>query len=293
LRASQHDYGQGARAGLAYLVSEELGLAVEQVEIIGPDTALTPPTGPTTASRQTFLSGNATVMACRALKEDLLAHAAEALGAEPAGLQLRGDRVVDPRSGSEIPLASLGERWTVERRYTAPHSTPLLEIGERSRRPEGESRPTHWCYAYSTQVAIVEVDPSSGEVKVLTIISANDLGKVINRQAAEGQVHGGVMMGLGFALSEEFVVEHGINLTNSLHKCHLPTAAQTPEIVSILLEVPHPFGPLGAKGFAETPSLATAPAILNAIYDAVGVRITKLPADRRAVRSAMLAEGGL
>ncbi len=291
LRASQHDFGQGARAGLAYLVSEELGLAVEQVEIIGPDTALTPPTGPTTASRQTFLTGNATVMACRALKEDLLAHAAEALGAEPAGLILRGDRVVEPRSGNEIPLASLGERWTVERRYTAPHSTPLLEDGAPSRLAEGESRPTHWCYAYGTQVAIVEVDPLSGEVKVRTIISANDVGKVINRQAAEGQVHGGVMMGLGYALSEEFVVEQGINLTDSLHKCRLPTAAQTPEIVSILLEVPHPFGPQGAKGFAEAPSLATAPAILNAVYDAIGVRITKLPADRRAVRSAILARG--
>ncbi|MCJ7511756.1 MAG: molybdopterin-dependent oxidoreductase, partial [Anaerolineales bacterium] len=292
LLASQHDYGQGARAGLAYLVSEELGLPLERVEVIGPDTALTPPTGPTTASRQTFLSGNATVMACRALKQELLAHAAEALGAEPAGLVLRGDRVLDPRSGSEIPLASLGERWTVERRYTAPRSAPLLEEGAPSRFPEGESRPTHWCYAYSTQVAIVEVDPSSGEVKVQTIISVNDLGKVINRQAAEGQIHGGVMMGLGFALSERFDVENGINLTDSLHKCHLPTAAQTPEIVSILLEVPHPFGPQGAKGFAEAPSLATAPAILNAIYDAVGVRITSLPADRRSVRSALLARGG-
>ena len=98
-------------------------------------------------------------------------------------------------------------------------------------------------------------------------------------------------MGLGYALSEEFVVEHGINFTDSLHKCHLPTAAQTPEIVSILLEVPHPFGPQGAKGFAEAPSLATAPAILNAIYDAIGVRITRLPANRSAVRSAILARG--
>ncbi len=98
-------------------------------------------------------------------------------------------------------------------------------------------------------------------------------------------------MGLGYALSERFEVRDGVNLTDSLHKCRLPTAAQTPEIIPILLEVPHPFGPQGAKGFAEAPSLATAPAILNAIYDAVGIRITSLPADRGAVRSALLARG--
>jgi CO/xanthine dehydrogenase Mo-binding subunit len=94
-------------------------------------------------------------------------------------------------------------------------------------------------------------------------------------------------MGLGYALSEEFVVEGGINLTNSLHKCRLPTADQTPEVVPVVVEVPHPLGPRGAKGFAEAPSLATAPAVVNAIYDAIGVRITTLPADKKRVRAAL------
>jgi CO/xanthine dehydrogenase Mo-binding subunit len=161
--------------------------------------------------------------------------------------------------------------------------------GEASRyhRSDFESQPTHWCYAYNTQVAVVEVDEATGEVKVLTVISANDVGKAINRQAIEGQIHGGVMMGLGFALSERFVVENGVNLTDTLYKCRLPQPDQTPEIIPIILEVPHPDGPRGAKGFAEAPSLATAPAILNAIYDAVGVRITSLPADKKKVRAAI------
>jgi CO/xanthine dehydrogenase Mo-binding subunit len=288
LRASQHDYGQGARAGLVQLVARELGVKPGRIELIGPDTALTPPTGPTTASRQTFLTGNAVVMACQALKQEIFGHAAEVLEVDPAGLELRQDRVVDPDSGREVPLGELGERFVVERRYTPPRSAPLLE-GEASHvgQPDFESRPTHWCYAYNTQVAVVEVDTTSGEVRVLTVISANDVGKIINRQAIEGQIHGGVMMGLGYALSEEFVVEQGINLTDSLHKCRLPTADQTPDIIPVIVEVPHPLGPQGAKGFAEAPSLATAPAILNAIYDAVGVRITALPADKKKVKAAL------
>jgi aldehyde oxidoreductase len=290
LRASQHEYGQGARAALVKLAADELHLPVDRIELIGPDTALTPPTGPTTASRQTFLSGNAVVMACQALKEEIFSHAAEALDADPASLELRADRVVDIDSGREVPLAELGERFIVERRYTPPRSAPLLEEeASHYGQSDFESRPTHWCYAYNTQVAVVEVDITSGEVKVLTVISANDVGKILNRQAIEGQIHGGVMMGLGHALSEEFIVEQGINLTDSLHKCHLPGADQTPDIIPVIVEVPHPLGPKGAKGFAEAPSLATAPAIVNAIYDAVGVRITSLPADKKKVRAALHA----
>jgi len=288
LRASQHEYGQGARAGLVQLAASELGLPVSQIEIIGPDTALTPPTGPTTASRQTFLSGNAVLMACRALKDEIFGQVAEVLDVAPQKLALRQDKVVDTDSGREVPLAELGERFVVERRYSPPPTAPLLE-GEASHYglPDFQSRPTHWCYAYNTQVAVVEVDPDTGEVKVLTVVSANDVGKAIHRQAIEGQIHGGVMMGLGYALSEEFVVEQGINRTDSLHKCRVPLADQTPEIIPVIVEVPHPFGPLGAKGFAEAPSLATAPAILNAIYDAVGVRITSLPADKKRVKAAL------
>jgi CO/xanthine dehydrogenase Mo-binding subunit len=290
LRASQHEYGQGARAALVQLVSEELGLPPDRIRLIGPDTALTPPTGPTTASRQTFLTGNATVMACQALKEEVYSHAAEVLDADPAGLELQVDRVVDTRSGREVALAALGERFVVERRYTPPRSAPLLE-GETSHygQPDFESRPTHWCYAYNTQVAVVEVDTQSGEVNVLTLISASDVGRILNRQAIEGQIHGGAMMGLGHALSEEFVVENGINLTDSLHKCHLPGAKDTPDIIPVIVEVPHPLGPKGAKGFAEAPSLATAPAIANAIYDAIGVRITRLPANKKRVKEALEA----
>jgi len=95
------------------------------------------------------------------------------------------------------------------------------------------------------------------------------------------------MMGVGFALSEQFVIEKGVNLTDSLHKCRLPLANMVPEIIPVIVEVPHPLGPQGVKGFAEAPSLATAPAILNAIYNAAGIRIRDLPADRKRVKEAL------
>jgi len=133
----------------------------------------------------------------------------------------------------------------------------------------------------------VEVDPRTGEVKVLKIIAANDVGKALNPQIIKGQIAGGVMMGLGYALSEHFLIDKGINLTDSLHKVRVPTADATPEIIPVIVEVPHPFSPQGMKGFAEAPSLATAPAILNAIYDAVGVRVRDIPADKEKVRAAL------
>lgn len=286
LKASQHEYGQGAHATLAMLVADELGMPLEDIEVMGPDTAVTPETGPTTASRQTFLTGNAALMACRAMKEEILGRAAELLDADPKFLRLEGARVHHPDSGRSTELSELGERFVVERRYHAPESAPLLEdLPSQFGQPGFTSRATHWCYAYNTQAAVVAVDPLSGKVEVLTILSANDVGRIINRQAIEGQIHGGVMMGLGYALSENFVVEQGINLTDSLHKCRVPGAGATPDIRPIVLEVPHPVGPRGVKGFAEAPSLATAPAILNAVYDAVGVRINDIPIDAKQLRT--------
>ncbi|MCI0520662.1 MAG: molybdopterin-dependent oxidoreductase [Chloroflexi bacterium] len=289
VRHSQHEYGQGAQVGLARLVIKELGVEAEDIQLIGPDTALTPPTGPTTASRQTFLTGNALVRAARALKEEVTARAAEELEQPPDELEIRGDRVVHPPTEKSIALASLGERFVVERSFAPPDSQQMHEVGVRSKygQPDFVSIPTHACYAYNTQAAVVEVDERSGEVKVLTIVAAVDVGKTLNQEAVVGQVYGGVMMGLGMALSEQFLVENGINLTDTLHKVRLPSADKTPHIMPVIVEVPHPLGPEGVKGFAEAPSLATAPAILNAIYDAVGVRIKSTPADKQRVLAAL------
>jgi CO/xanthine dehydrogenase Mo-binding subunit len=148
----------------------------------------------------------------------------------------------------------------------------------------------HWCYAYGTQAAIVEVDEATGDVRVLKVIAAHDVGRIINRRAVEGQIEGGVVMGVGYALSEQYVVKEGFNITDTLLKCGLVTADRAPEVVVLPVEVPHPDGPLGLKGLAEAPSLPTAPAILNAVYDAVGVRISSLPATKEKVLEALRAK---
>ncbi|HEY3344305.1 MAG TPA: molybdopterin cofactor-binding domain-containing protein [Anaerolineaceae bacterium] len=295
VRASQHEYGQGARMGLITLASSQLGIPAERIRVTVPDTAETPPTGPTTASRQTFLTGNALVLACRELKADLFGHAAEHIGADPGGLQILGEFVVDPASGRQVALRELGERFVVARRYSSPHSDGLLPEGEASHygEPGFQSRVTHFCYAYGTQVAVVEADEVTGEVQVLSLVSANDVGKILNRQAIEGQIQGGALMGLGFALSEQFILEKGINLTDSLEKVGLPLPSATPEILCAIVEVPHPEGPDGLKGFAEAPSLATAGAIANAIYDALGVRVTSLPANPAHVLQALAERSDL
>ncbi len=131
------------------------------------------------------------------------------------------------------------------------------------------------------------MDITTGTVNVLTVISANDLGKVLNRQAVEGQIHGSVSQGMGYALSEKFEIKDGVNTTTTLNQIKMPTADQTPDVIPVLVEVPHPDGPQGAKGFAEAPSLPTPPAILNAVYDAVGIRIRTLPADRKKILGAL------
>ena len=290
IRHSQHEYGQGSQTGLITLASRELGITADKISVYGPDTALTPPTGPTTASRQTFMTGNALVMASQALKEELFNRAADHLDVTPSKLKFQGSKIIDPETGKSVELKELGDHFQMEKKYVPPDSAQIFEASYVSKwgTPEFVSKPTHFCYAYTTQAAIVAVDPESGEVTVLKVLASADVGKIINKAAIEGQIHGGVMMGIGMALSEQFIVEQGINTTDSLHKVRLPTAEMTPEIIPLIVEVPHPLGPQGAKGFAEAPSLATAPAVLNAIYDAIGVRIHDVPADKKRVKEALL-----
>jgi CO/xanthine dehydrogenase Mo-binding subunit len=195
---------------------------------------------------------------------------------------------VDKDSGNGVEIKELGDQIMVEREYVSPTTDQILE-DEPSRygKRDFKSMVTHVMYSYTAQVAVVEVDLKTGDVKVLQIISANDVGKALNPQIITGQIEGAAIMGLGYGLTENFVVEEGINRTDSLHKVNIPTAADVPEIKSVIVEVPHPFSPQGMKGFAEAPSLATAPAILNAIYDAIGVRIRDIPADKHKIRAAL------
>lgn len=271
------DIGQGSNTVITQICADALGLPVAQFDLVGPDTFLTPDCGKTSASRQTFITGKAALRAGEALRANLLARLN--MGAE-ARLSLEPGKVVGTEHGrrGEILLAELrpnpqGYVLMAEESYDPP-TQPLDADGQGS---------PYAVYGYGAQIAEVLVDMQLGTVKVVHITAAHDLGKVINPMLAEGQIEGGIAQGLGMALMEEYIPGR----TENLHDYLIPTTGDMPEITSILLEIPDPEGPLGAKGLGEHVLIPTAPAILSAIKDASGARVTRLPALPHRVLAAI------
>ncbi|SEP76718.1 molybdopterin-dependent oxidoreductase [Thalassovita taeanensis] len=275
------DIGQGSNTVVTQICADALGLPIAQFELIGPDTALTPDCGKTSASRQTVVTGKAAMLSGQALRQQILALTNR--GAD-ADLTLDGGRIIvtDAAGAGEISLADLplgahGYVLMAEESYDPP-TLPLDE--------DGQGAP-YAVYGYGAHLAEVEVDMALGVVKVLHITAAHDLGRVINPQLAEGQIEGGIAQGLGMALMEEFIPGR----TENLHDYLIPTAGDMPKITPILIEVPDPEGPMGAKGLGEHVLIPTAPAILNAIRDASGARVTRLPALPHRVLAAIQEAG--
>ncbi len=322
VRAGAAEMGQGLVGVLALVAAEELGLSYDSVEVIVADTDQTLDGGPTTASRQSFITGNAARLAAQRVRETLAQVAAEELDAPPDSLVFEDGRIhafrykvaSSPRlvrhktgrgrpsvangpsvANRETSLAeksiSLAEAVALAKRegrevrasvvYEAPETVPLGEVGD-----------MHFAFGYATQAALVEVDTNTGQVEVLKVIAAHDVGRALNPLAVAGQIEGGVVMGLGLALQEEFVMEGGVPRSTSLAKYKIPSIERTPEIVPIIVEDKSSAGPFGAKGIGEIPSIPTAPAIINAIYNATGVRIYSLPATPKRVLAA-LEHGGV
>jgi len=278
VRISSADLGQGLTTVLGQIAAEVFGLPFEQVHVLLSDTDLTPDGGPTTASRQTFVSGNAARHAAEKLRERMAGVAAERWDCPPDGIRFEGGEVraaPGPAEGSD-DAAPFGQvvGWLIDEghdprlRYTyhAPETRPLGEGGD-----------MHFAFGFSAQAAQVAVDPESGEVQVLRLVAAADGGRALNPQALLGQVEGGIVMGIGTALTEAYVLEEGIPQTRRWRDYDIPLIDDVPEMEIHLVEHPTSTGPYGAKGVGELPSIPTAPAICNAIYNATGVRVHKLP----------------
>lgn len=283
VRTSAAEIGQGLPTILAMITAEELGLPYERVRVLLSDTDLTPDGGPTTASRQTFVSGNAARYAAIGMREILAETASEYLDAAPADLTFKDGYINN--HGHRMEFAELVKRANAENRptrylheYLAPATKPLGVEGD-----------MHFGFSYAAQAALIELDTDTGEVHVLKIVTATDIGRALNPLALQGQVEGGIMMCLGNALTEEFIVEKGRVWTDLLAKYKMPSIKYTPEIVSFLVEDEISSGPFGAKGVGEISSIPTTPAITNAIYNACGVRIRRLPVDQDALLLAMRA----
>lgn len=277
VRTSSAEIGQGLVTVLQMIVAQEFGLPLSRVRVLLSDTDLTPDGGPTTASRQTYVSGNAARLAAQALQQAIVTTLAEKYDQSPEYIRfVEGLAQVD---GHTLPLGEV----VAEMRSEGREARALYEYWAPPTKPLGEGGDMHFAFSFAAQAAEVQVDTRTGEVSVLRVIAANDVGKAINPLGLQGQIEGGVMMGLGNALTEHFIVEKGQVITDRLARYRIPSIVHTPEIISIVVEHPTADGPYGAKGVGEISSIPTTPAITNAIYNAVGVRVTRLPVDQEEI----------
>jgi selenium-dependent xanthine dehydrogenase len=286
VRSSSAEMGQGLVTVMRLAVAEEMGVTPEKVNVLVMDTDLTPNGGPTTASRQTYVTGNASRYAAITLRDAITATLSEKYDVKPEQIRFK-DGVVHANGHSltysEVAkeMKAMGQQPRVLYEYEAPKTQPLGTGGD-----------MHFAFSFAAQAAEVEVNTLTGEVRVVRVITANDVGIAFNPLGLQGQVEGGVMMGLGNCLTEEFIVENGYVVTDHLARYRIPGIMLTPEITSIIVEHPTAEGPYGAKGVGEICSIPTTPAITNAIYNAVGVRIDKLPVDQeRIARELWQREG--
>jgi len=281
------EIGQGSLTVLGQIAAEELGIGPNDVTVVSADTNVTPmDTGPI-ASRTTYVTGNAVRMAASQTRKKLFETAALMLDVTPEHLEVRDHEIrVLGFPKKSLSIASVArERQVVLGKPTIssatynPKTVPLDP-------DRGQGKPFN-TYVYATQIAEVEVDTETGEVDVLRIVAAHDCGTPINPTLVEGQIEGGIATGIGFALTEEIVFQDGKQINPRLSDYVIPTALDMPKIEAIIVDNYDPTGPFGAKGVGEPTLVPTAPAILNAIYDAIGVRLYSLPATPENVLKAI------
>ncbi len=282
------DVGQGSTTALAQIAAEELGIAYDAVTMVTSDTQRTPFDLGSVASRVTYITGNAVKRAAGDAKKTLLQVAAEMLDVMSPDELEAGDGKIYVKNSPDRNVSVAA----VAREATLVKGRP--PIGEGSYNPTttfldpetGHGKP-YEAYVFATQIAEVEVDTETGQVDVLKIAAAHDCGKAINPLLVEGQIEGGVAMGLGYGLMEEMVLENGVVKNPQFTDYILPTALDMPLIETAIVEVPVSTGPFGAKGVGEPSLIPTAPAIVNAIYDAIGIRIYDLPATPSKILAAL------
>ncbi len=272
------DIGQGSNTIVTQICADAVGAPMDRFDLVSGDTSITPDCGKTSASRQTFVTGKAAYLAGTELRRAILrlGDACECAVIEFANgaVAIKEDSEQRTFVLREMPLDKNGYVLTGEATFDPP--TSALD-------ENGQGTP-YAVYGFGAHLAEIAVDTELGTVRVLKITAAHDVGRAINPTLIEGQIEGGAAQGLGMALMEEFFPGKGENL----HDYLIPSAGDMPPVESILIEDPSPIGPYGAKGIGEQAVIPTAPAILNAIHDAIGVRIRRLPATPDRIRAAFV-----
>ena len=280
--------GQGSLTVLGQIAAEALGIATDDVHVVSADTDTTPMDTGAIASRTTYVTGNAIKLAAEKARDILFESAAPLLGVKPSQLEAKNRKIqVKNYPQKCMPIGDVANHALVVDGEppigSASFNPPTVAMDPET----GQGKPFS-TYVYATQIAEVEVDDETGEVEVLRIAAAHDCGTAINPMLVEGQVQGGISMGIGFALQEEILFDDaGKQINPNLTNYIMPTSLDMPEIDVDIVENYDPTGPFGAKGVGEPTSVPTAAAIMNAIHDAVGVRITSLPATAEKVLMAI------
>ena len=276
------DMGQGAQTQMSQIAAEVLGVSMDRIQFLNTNTSRVADSGPTVASRGTIMGGTAAKNAAEAVRKTLLDVGAAMVNVDISQLDLRENYLV--RVSNCEKLASFAELATECFNKGKPmiglgwHKSPKTSWDEEH--GQGEA---YFTFVYGANAAEVEVDTGTGKVNVVDFVSVHDVGKAINRAMVVGQMCGGVAMGLGFALLEEFEIENGIPKQLNFDEYLVPTSMDVPRIKTIIVENEDEAGPFGAKSVGEPTNEIAAPAIVNAIFNAVGKRIYEIPANLERV----------
>jgi len=284
--------GEGLKTVFTQIAAEELGVDIRRINYLEVDTSVSPESGPTVASRSTLLGGNAVKNATQQLKEVIAEMVADKFKVKASNLVFKNanvyeksknqkiisfDKAIDLANEQGVFLSAFG--W-----YKAPDISWDEEIGQ--------GRP-YFTYVYGCQIAEVEVDSATGQIEVLKMTAAHDVGRAINPACLKGQIYGGVMMGLGYGIMEEVEIANGYIKNTNFDEYLIPTVKDMPEIIPIIVENPDPYGPYGAKSIGEPTLELGAPAIANAVAQATGKRIRHLPLNlERVLLGHSLSKGG-
>lgn len=280
------DIGQGSDTALCQIAAQELGIPYENVRIVSADTAVTPDALASTASRQTFVSGKAVQLAARDAKMHLLDYAATLFDCNPKELYIENGNVFAEQTQTRTmpfeQLANLAHANGKQFIGFAWYDNTTKDVDHDTN--QGDAYST---YIYATQIVDVEVETDTGEVTVIRVAAAHDVGKAINPMMVEQQIEGAIAQGIGYGMMEEVILDKGVTKTPSFTKYLIPTALDVPDVKTFIIEDPVDRGPFGAKGVGEGAIIPTAAALVNAVYDAIGIRFYDLPITPEKVLKAL------
>jgi CO/xanthine dehydrogenase Mo-binding subunit len=279
------EIGEGILTVLAQIVAEEIGVRPEDVVIGDNDTARVPEAAHAGATRQTYMIGNSVAIACREAKGRFVAAVADMWKVEPEQISTGNGYIWAAETNYRVSMAEAVEQ--VKKRGVVAVGSASFTAQHTGLSPEDGSGTPWQAYVFGCQVAEVEVDTSTGEVQVLGVWAAHDVGRAVNPRGVEGQIEGGIVQALGQGLMEDYRLAQGRTTTPSFAKYILPTSLDVPHVTSVIVEDHDPIGPLGVKGIGEPAMVPTIPAVMNAIYDAIGVRVTSLPATPERILEAL------